>query len=175
MSQQNLLMHKSFTTYTEQLVHPRHAYCVFCLLRQIAFFLIVVSKIIDRIKNPLSSVIRCQTLEFAHFVSCSVLSCYCLSCHAIAACFLATFYLLSTSGANLQKLPGVWGSIDFCHAPIPRKGVGVSNMTWQGCTLQGAERLRKTYIKLLVLVSDKMEWNGFIPLGLRTIKELESC
>ena len=35
---------------------------------------------------------------------------------------LATLCLFMTSGPEPGELPGFWGSMVFCHAPIPRKG-----------------------------------------------------
>ena len=35
---------------------------------------------------------------------------------------LATLCLSTTSGPDPGELPGFWGSVVFCHAPIPRKG-----------------------------------------------------
>ena len=37
---------------------------------------------------------------------------------------LVTLYLFTTSGPDPGELPGFWGSMVFCHAPIPRKGQG---------------------------------------------------
>ena len=41
-----------------------------------------------------------------------------------AAHSLATLCLFTTSGPDPGELPGFWGSMVFCHAPIPRKGSG---------------------------------------------------
>ena len=41
-----------------------------------------------------------------------------------AAHSLATLCLSTTSGSDLGELPDFLGSLDFCHAPIPRKGSG---------------------------------------------------
>ena len=35
---------------------------------------------------------------------------------------LATLCISMTSGPDPGELPGFWGSMVFCHAPIPRKG-----------------------------------------------------
>ena len=37
---------------------------------------------------------------------------------------LANLCLFTTSGQDPGELPGFWGSMVFCHAPIPRKGSG---------------------------------------------------
>ena len=41
-----------------------------------------------------------------------------------AAHSLATLCLSTTSVPDPGELPGFWGSMVFCHAPIPRKGLG---------------------------------------------------
>ena len=41
-----------------------------------------------------------------------------------AAYSLATVYLSTTSGPDPGELLGFWGSMVFCHVPIPRKGSG---------------------------------------------------
>ena len=41
-----------------------------------------------------------------------------------AAHSLATLYLCTTFGSDPGELPGLWGSMVFRHAPIPRKGSG---------------------------------------------------
>ena len=41
-----------------------------------------------------------------------------------AAHSLATLCLFTTSGPDPEELPGFWGSMVFCHAPIPRKRSG---------------------------------------------------
>ena len=41
-----------------------------------------------------------------------------------AAHSLATLCLSTTSGPDPGELPGLWGSMVFRHAPIPRKGSG---------------------------------------------------
>ena len=41
-----------------------------------------------------------------------------------AAHYLATLCLSTISGPKPGELPGFWGSIIFCHAPIPQKGLG---------------------------------------------------
>ena len=37
---------------------------------------------------------------------------------------LVTLCLFTTSGPGPGELPGLWGSLVFCHAPIPQKGSG---------------------------------------------------
>ena len=55
------------------------------------------------------------TLIPGHLSSHSALSSYGLFCVAHS---LATL-CLSTSGPDPRELPGFWGSVVFCHAPIP--------------------------------------------------------
>ena len=40
---------------------------------------------------------------------------------------LATLCLSTTPAPGLRELPDFWGSMVFCHAPIPRKGSGNKN------------------------------------------------
>ena len=52
-----------------------------------------------------------------------------------AAHSLATLCLSTTSGPGRGELPGFWGSMVFCHAPIHRKGSCNKNTRMIGCKI----------------------------------------
>ena len=101
---------------TEELVLPCHACCVLSRLRCNGHSLLLgfyLSRI-GRIKNPSCS--ACGH-SFQDISFCTIqLRTLC------AAHSLATLCLFTTSGPDPGELPGFWGSMVFCHAPIPRKG-----------------------------------------------------
>ena len=68
---------------------------------------------------------RLRILVPEHLSSHSALSSYGLC----AARSLATVCLFTTSDPGPGKLPDIWGSMVFRHAPIPRKGLGNNKNT----------------------------------------------
>ena len=63
---------------------------------------------------------------------------------------LATLSLSTTSGPGSRKFFGFWGSMVFCHAPIPRKGSG-NQQQQQGCSSKWMPMMR-------CLVLQKLGW-----------------
>ena len=106
---------------TEELVLPRHALCALSCLRCNGRNLLLSSYLsrIGRIENPSCS--ACGHLSQGT----SPLFCTVQLQTLIAARFLAT--VSTTCGPGPGELPGFWGSMVFCHAPIPRKGSGNNN------------------------------------------------
>ena len=108
---------------TKELVLPRHARCVLSRLRCNGHSLLLSSYLsrIGRIENPSCSACGHSSQDTSHFI---------LHCPATdsAPLFLWRLSCLSTtSGIGPGVLPGFWGSMVFCHAPIPRKGWGSNN------------------------------------------------
>ena len=93
---------------TEELVLPRHARCVLSRLRCNGHSLLLGSYLsrIGRIKNSSCSACEHSSQDTSHLI---------LHCPA-------TDSLLS--GPDRGELPGFWGSMVPCHAPILRKGSG---------------------------------------------------
>ena len=95
---------------TEELVLPRHARCALSRLRYNGHSLLLGSYLsrIGRIENPSCS-------ACGHFSFPSALFSYGL---------FAPLTLWRLSGPDLGEFPGLWGSMVFRHASIPRKGSG---------------------------------------------------
>ena len=104
---------------TEELVLPRHARCVLSRLRCNGQSILLSSYLsrIGRIENPCCSACGHSSQDISHLI---------LHCPATdsAPLTLATLCLSTTSGPDPGEFPGFWGSMVFCHAPIPRKGSG---------------------------------------------------
>ena len=105
---------------TEELVLPRHARCVLSRLRcnGPAFFSVPISLGLAEsrilLAAPVDTRPRTSLISF-----CTVqLRTLC------AAHSLATLCLCTISGPDPGELPGFWGSMVFCYAPIPQKGSG---------------------------------------------------
>ena len=105
---------------TEELVLPRHAHCVLshlCCHRHSLLLSSYLSRI-SRIENSFCSTCGHSSQHTSHLI---------LHCPAWTLCTahsLATLCLFTTSGPGPGELPCLWGSMVFCHAPIPRKGSG---------------------------------------------------
>ena len=100
---------------TEELVLPRHARCVPSRLRCNGHSLLLSSYLsrIGRIENSSCSACGHSSQDISHLIL-----------HCPATDSLATLCLFMTSGPDIGELPGFWGTMIFCHAPIPRKGSG---------------------------------------------------
>ena len=102
---------------TEELVLPRHARRVLSRLRCNGHSLLTslgLAKLRILRAAPVDTRPRTPLISF-----CTVqLRTLCV------AYSLATLCFSTTSGPDLGELPGFWGSMVFCHAPIPRKGSG---------------------------------------------------
>ena len=98
----------------EELVLPRHARCVLSRLRCNGHSLLLASYLsrIGRIENPSCSACGHLSQDTSHLI---------LHCPVTDSLRRSLF---TTSGPDPGELPGFWGSMVFCHAPIPRKGSG---------------------------------------------------
>ena len=118
---------------TEELVLPRHARCVLSRLRCNGHSLLTslgLAELRTLLVAPVDTRPRTSLISF-----CTVqLRTLC------AAHSLATLCLCMTSGPDPGELPGFWGSMVFCHAPIPRKGSGNQQQQQQP---QGTETLKQ--------------------------------
>ena len=105
---------------TEELVLPRHARCVLSRLRCNRHSLLWVVISLGLAESRILPAAPVDTRPRTSFISfCTVqLRTLC------AAHSLATLCLCTTSGPDSGELPGLWGSMVFRHAPIPRKGSG---------------------------------------------------
>ena len=104
--------------FTEKLVIPRHARCLLSRLRCNGHSLLLCSDF-SKIRQNREFFLQClRTLVSGHLSSYSALFSYGLC----AAHSLASFCFFTTSGPSPGKMLGFWGSMVFCHAPIPRKG-----------------------------------------------------
>ena len=105
---------------TEKLVLPRHARCVLSRLRCNGHSFLLGSYLsrIGIIENPSCSACGHSSQDTSHLILTAQLR------TLYAAHSSATFCLSTTSGPDLEELPGFWGSMVFRHAPIPRKGLG---------------------------------------------------
>ena len=99
---------------TEELVLPRHACCVLSRLCCNGHDLLLGSYLsrIGRIENPSCSACGHSSQDISHLI---------LHCPATDSLRRSLF---TTSGPEPGELPGFWGSMVFCHAPIPWKGSG---------------------------------------------------
>ena len=102
---------------TEKLVLPRHARCFFLssTLQRTQHAVMLLSLGLAESRILLQ---RLRTPVPEHLSSHSALSSYGL---------FAPLTLWRLSGPGPGKLPCFWGSMVFCHAPIPRKGSGNNN------------------------------------------------
>ena len=69
---------------------------------------------IGRIENPSCSACGHSSQDTSHLIL-----------HSPATDSLRRLFTIS--GPGLRELPGFWGSMVFCNAPIPRKGSGNNN------------------------------------------------
>ena len=104
---------------TEELVLPHHARCVLSRLHcngnsLVGFISLGLAE--SRIL-PTALADTCPRTPFISFCT-GQLRTLC------AAHSLATLCLFTTSGPDPGKLPSFWGSMVFCHVPIPRRGSG---------------------------------------------------
>ena len=102
---------------TKELVLLRHARCV--LSRHSLLLSSYLSRI-GRIENPSCSPCRHLSQDISRLILHSPV----MDSLPLA---LWQFCVSTTSGLGPGELPGFWGSMVFCHAPIPRKGSGNNN------------------------------------------------
>ena len=97
---------------------PHHARCVLSRLRFNGHSLLLGSFLsrIGRIENPSCSACGHPSQNTSHLILRYPATTLC------AAHSLATLCLSTTSGPDLEELPGFCGSMVFRHTPIPRKG-----------------------------------------------------
>ena len=123
---------------TEELVRPRHACCVLSRLHCNGHSLLLgsispglaESRIL--LATPVDTCPRTSLISF-----CTVqLRTLC------AAHSLATLCLSMTSGPDPGELPGFWGSMVFCHAPIPWKRSGNQQQQQQQLKNKGYGKLK---------------------------------
>ena len=109
--------------FIEELVLPRHARCVLSHLRCNGRSRLLSSYLtrIGRIENLSCS--ACGHLSQTSLISFCIVQLR----TTYAARSLATLCLSTTSGPGPEELPSFWGSMVFCHAPIPRKGSDDNN------------------------------------------------
>ena len=121
-----ILSHRSSLTHRFPRFPPRnlcsllHAHCVLSRLRCKEHSLLLGSYLskIGRIENPSCS--ACGHSSRTSLISfCTVQPRTLCAAHS-----LETLCLFTTSGSDPGELPGLWGSMVFRHAPIPRKGSG---------------------------------------------------
>ena len=98
---------------TEKLVLPRHARCVLSRLCCNGHSLLLGSypSRIGRIENRFCSTCGHSSQDTPNLIL-----------HCPATDSLVTLCLFTPSGPSSGELLSFWGSIIFCHAPIPRKG-----------------------------------------------------
>ena len=123
----------------------RHARCVLSRLHCIGHSLLLGSYLsrVGRIKNPSCSACGHSSQDTSHLIL-----------HCPATDSLATLCLSTTSGPDPGELPGFWGSMAFCHAPI----------RWKGSGNQQQQRVRKAldnFVMLVLLCSIKYYF-GFL-------------
>ena len=108
---------------TDELVLPHHARYVLSRLRCNGHSLLLSSYLfrIGKIENPSCSACGHLFQNTSHLILTVQLRTLC------AAHFLATLCLFTTSGPGPGELSSFWGSMVFCHAPIPRKRSGNNN------------------------------------------------
>ena len=110
--------------FTEELVLPRHARCVFSRLRCNGHNLLLSSYFsrIGRIENPSCSACGHSSQDICHLIV------HCPATDSLRRSFFGDSVCLSmTSGPSAGELPGFWGSMVFRHALIPRQGTGNNN------------------------------------------------
>ena len=76
---------------------------------------------IGRIKNPSCSACGHSSQDTSHLIL------HCPAMDSLRRLSLATPCLFTISGPGPGKVPGLWGSTVFGHAPIPRKESGNNN------------------------------------------------
>ena len=105
---------------TEDLVLPRHARCVFSCNGHSLLLGSYLPRI-GRIENP-------SCIASGHSFSTPPISFCTVQLRTLCAAHsLATLCFSTTSGPDPGELPGFWGSMVFCHAPIPQEGRVANN------------------------------------------------
>ena len=109
----------------EELVLPRHAYCMFSRLHCNRHSVLLSSYLsrIGRIKNPSCSARGHPYQDTFHLIL-----------HCLATDSLASLCLSTISGSGTGEFSYFLGSGVFCHASIRRKGLGSNNNSNKSCS-----------------------------------------